>query len=334
MPSVFHVVHVTNESPSVNDTGSLAWAYQRVTDTNHPDYENQARIIFDEGVDEVQLSGTLIGNTIPLTVLEFDTENNHEVTLIGNTDPNGAEFRFLDHIGNNGIAISMENLNFDSFEGVVVLAGPIEIDNGDGGTFRTNAPLSLSNCEFNGSISGGDGGAIKTFAAITLTGCEFEDCFADDNGGAIDSVPGSTTAGITITDCLFASNDAGGDGGAINFVTSSGTLTIAGDDTLFFENMCGGKGGAIFQSGGFINATSSSSADPLTSGFVGNRSNTGTNAEALHLTELFGATININFNDTSGPVVVHLFSTVPPSSPELKQVNLTRTPGLDSNWFN
>ncbi len=319
-PSVWNDILVTSSADS--GTGSLRWAYEKATDTQDVDYENWARITIDDSVGGITLDSELIDGAIVLTILQIVTETPGNTTMITAGDEH--QFRFINHTGNNGIEIYLQDLEFFDFGTM-----------GNGGTIKTVAPLTLIGCDFTDSYAGGNGGAIFSENILTIESCHFEENTADGNGGAIYSIPESTTAGITITgNTSFYFNVAGNNGGAIYFYTSSGMLGIY-DQSLFYMNNSEGSGGTVYMHGGSIESITDAS-DPEGAGYFGFWFNQATgSASHLYLTQLEAAHIDSDVigGSSSDGYVIYPYSLIPPTSNSYwSDINTSRTGAIDTNW--
>lgn len=200
-------------------------------------------------------------------------------------------------------------------------------------------PLTVHGCAINNSRAAGNGGAIFARYSLTVDQSSFLTFnTAGGSGGAIYSKPDDTGAGVTITDSQLEYNTAtAGSGGALYFNTGNGTgagaLNISGDTTLFASNQAGQRGGAVFQLGGTISATSSSSAGGFT-GFQGDTdsgvSGSTESASELDLEQVQVVSIDINVSGGSDPNnwAIWLDTEPPPGSPS--QINTSRVNGGDS----
>ena len=106
---------------------------------------------------------------------------------------------------------------------VMMNGGAIYLTTGTLGAERYVEKLEITNCTFNGNISGSYGGALYLSDYINeayITGCTFTGCSSGASGGSI-SLRG-TFGKMEISGCTFENSTAGKDGGAI----SSETLAV------------------------------------------------------------------------------------------------------------
>jgi hypothetical protein len=336
--------------------GSLRNAFQQATAQG-----NDTTIIISATVPTITLESPLFTGAPNLTSLTIETAGGAAdvVTIMRDPAPTTPAFRFFNHSGNNGLAITLDNLNITGFIAPVTFVGPIMTDNGDGGAIVNNSSLTLNGCTFSAnSASGllmnsatGNGGAIYETQSLTMTGSTFFFNTAFWSGGAVyDTAVNTSADGVTVTSSVFgvtpmgvpAGNEAmNGNGGAIYYLTDAGTLTISGDTTAINNNAAPmGLGGGVYQSGGTISAISSMMALPGT-GFNANVDMGAAvvpDGHELYLTGLTQAHIDIN---VTGPppgsppgFLIYLVSQAPPQQPSYWAfVDVPRVFGtIFTNW--
>ncbi|MDY3559025.1 hypothetical protein R5W23_006215 [Gemmata sp. JC673] len=292
-PSVYYVTNGNDSGP-----GSLRAAYEAAIING-----NSAELLIDDGVSVITLDSPLVNaSAINLTDLTISAEDSDNVYVNASI---AHQYRFIDHVGNNGITITLNDISVVGFGSL----------SGDGGAIKTVAPLHINSCIFEGNSAAGGGGAIFAEYILEANDSEFYYNYAYGDGGAICSVPQNTAASLTVRDCYFEENNSDGNGAAIYFNTVAGVFGLYSSE--FVHNVTDALG-VVYQYGGTFEGIG---------GSIIHHNHAWGGIGVLYLTEVYAAHVDMLVSS------VNLTSSIPPAVHSYwADINELAAGYIVSNW--